>query len=91
MVLQVDTGQMDFKIGDFVVFITGEKKVGTFPKYMRIGKVTKLTEKYGFIDEVEEISTGKKWNPYASDVIKVGDGIPIKGVTFQMVFTENVQ
>lgn len=90
MILQVNTNEVGFEVGEHIAFVTGEKSVNTYPYYLRIGKVTKVDSKGEFVKEVEELSTGKIWKPYSSQIIKVGKGIAIKGVAAQLVLTESM-
>jgi hypothetical protein len=90
MIFQVKSNQTHFEVGDYVAFVTGEKSVNTYPKFLRIGKVLKVSGEIKCVDEVEELSTGKIWKPYNVDVIKVGNGISIQGVQPTLALTERL-
>ncbi len=86
MVLQVKNNPEHLEKGEIVVFFTGAKSINTLPKFMRVGEVL---QGYGVDCQVRELSTGKVWHPYSGDIIQVGKGIPVQGVSAVLKFTEN--
>lgn len=90
MTINVGSNPTELRTGEYIVFLTGEKSVNTYPKYMRIGKVLHGYNAPGEPGSltVEELSTGKIWKPYTGDVIRVGEGAMVYGVTAKIELTE---
>lgn len=85
MILQVENNPEVLEKGEIVAFVTGKKSINTYPQYLRIGEV--VDEKNWVI---KELSTGKIWKVYTQSVIKVGKGIPVKGVKATIKLTEKL-
>lgn len=84
MIIQVKNNPDFLAKNEIVAFLTGEKSVNTYPKFLRVGKVIKYDKGI----EIVDLSTGKVWKPYSGDVIKIGNGAPVKGVTAKIELTE---
>jgi hypothetical protein len=88
MIIQVKNNPDDLVKNEIVAFLTGEKSVNTYPKFLRVGKVIKGYNSGGV--EIVDLSTGKIWKPYSGDIIKIGNGAPVQGVEAHIKFTERV-
>ena len=84
MILQVEHNPEFIENGQIVAFLTGEKSINTYPKFLRIGEVIDAKDW-----AIKELSTGKIWKVYTQSVIKVDKGIPVRGVKATIRLTEH--
>lgn len=80
MIFKVKSNPEVLDVGEIVAFVTGKTSINTYPSYLRIGKGL----------QVEELSTGRIWNPYSQQIIKVADGIEIFGIKATIELTNKV-
>lgn len=81
MVAKINQNSDEIKDGDFVIFITGEKSVNTFPSYIRVGKVLSFEKR-----EVLDLNTNKTYKLYTNQIFKAGK--KIQSVKSQLVFVD---
>lgn len=83
MILKVINDQRPIENGQFVAFLTGRKSINTYPKYLRVGKVTNA-KNY----EIEELENKKTWKVYPTNIITVGDNGLVNGIKVTLELTD---
>lgn len=85
MIFKAINDQRPIEDGQIVAFVTGLKSVNTYPNYLRVGEVVDAKD-----FAIKELSTGKIWKVYSSNIIVVGDEGKLQGVETTFRFVDKV-